>query len=230
VPAVKFCGLTSPDDAREAARLGASYAGVIFAGGPRLLSEERAREVFAPLPPETRRVGVFGAQSPAQIAAIAASVSLDVVQLHVVQDAELIARVRHEMAAAVLPVEVWAVTRVADGVLPDAFTELSSAADALVVDSLVAGSLGGTGVATDWSALAESLARHGRPGTLVLAGGLNERNVRRAIELVAPDVVDVSSGVEAIGGPPGHKDHMRMQAFAGAVAASLPSHQTTHSR
>lgn len=231
MPAVKFCGLTSPEDASQAARLGAAYAGVIFAGGPRLVSAERAREIFAPLPPQVRRVGVFGSQSPEQVAAMAAAAMLDVVQLHVVDDAAMVTRVRHEMAAAVQPVDVWAVVRVADGLLPDGFADLAAAADAVVMDSLVTGALGGTGVATDWRALAHSLSLHGRPATLVLAGGLNADNVYRAIELVAPDAVDVSSGVEVAGGSPGHKDHARMRAFANAVAAaSIPSNQTTHSR
>lgn len=227
MPAVKFCGLTRAEDAALAAALGATYAGVIFAGGPRLLDAGRARAVLAPLPDGVRRVGVFGRQSPSQIAADAARAGLDVVQLHAVSDPEEIALVRHEMAAAVVPVEVWAVARVADGVLPARFAELARAADALVVDSLVTGSLGGTGVTTDWPRLADSLELHGRPRKLVLAGGLDPGNVARAIELLAPDVVDVSSGVERPGGRPGHKDPARMRAFAGAVLhGSHPSPET----
>ena len=43
-PDIKFCGLTRAEDADCAAELGAAYVGVIFAGGPRLLTaSERPR-------------------------------------------------------------------------------------------------------------------------------------------------------------------------------------------
>ena len=215
---VKFCGLTRETDAAHAARLGAAYAGVIFAGGPRLLTPDRARGVLDGLPAGVRRVGVFAADDPAAIAAAAATARLDVVQLHAASTAAEV-----EAARAATGLAVWAVARVADGRLPECHAALADAADALVLDTLVPGGLGGSGVATDWEELARDLDRRGRPARLVLAGGLRPETVARAVRLVAPDVVDVSSGVESA---PGIKDHARMAAFAEAArGAPLTSWQ-----
>lgn len=206
---VKFCGLTRPRDAALAAELGASHVGVIFAGGPRLLSGERAREVLADVPGHVRRVGVFGSQDVNEIAALVDSIGLDVVQLHSPRTAAGLDELRRRLA-----VELWAVVRVAGGALPDDLGALAAAADAVVVDSLVPGALGGTGVCADWPALAAAFDAGERPPRLVLAGGLRPDNVGRALDLVRPDIVDVSSGVEA---SPGIKDPARMRAFAQKV-------------
>lgn len=206
---VKFCGLTREEDAARAGALGAAFAGVIFAGGPRNLAPARARAVLDAAPPGVRRVGVFGAADPAAIADVADAAGLDVVQLHAATAAAEVDATRRATGR-----EVWAVARVADGRLPECHAALAASADALVLDTLVPGGLGGSGVATDWEELARELDRHGRPRRLVLAGGLRPESVARALRLVAPDAVDVSSGVEVA---PGIKDHARMAAFADAV-------------
>ena len=51
----------------------------------------------------------------------------------------------------------------------------------------------GSGKVFDWSIL-NDIKRDAK--TFILAGGLNDSNVREAVKLVNPDVVDVSSGVE----------------------------------
>jgi phosphoribosylanthranilate isomerase len=86
--------------------------------------------------------------------------------------------------------------------------------DGVLIDALVPGVLGGTGVAVNWAAMARALDRGQRPPRLVLAGGLTPENVAHACRLVAPDVVDVSSGVESA---PGIKDHGKMRAFLEAA-------------
>jgi phosphoribosylanthranilate isomerase len=212
---VKFCGLTRAEDAAQAAALGAAYLGVIFAGGPRRLDAAQARAVLdaamtgapnrAP-----RRVGVFGAQSADEILNLAAAARLDVLQLHGASDAALVRDLRNRFAG-----EIWRVVRVAPDAGPDALARAADGVDAVLVDALVDGALGGTGVAVDWERLAHLLERAGRPPRLVLAGGLRPENVAQAIGLVAPDVVDVSSGVES---SPGIKDQLQMRAFADAAA------------
>lgn len=204
---IKICGLTRPGDALAAAELGASYVGAIFAGGPRMITPEQAAELFADLPHEVRRVGVFGADAPREVARMARVAGLDVVQLHADPDAAHASRVREETG-----LEVWGVVRVAPDSIAERITELDAAVDAIVLDALVPGKLGGTGIRFDWQATAD-LARPGH-ARLVVSGGLDAGNVGEAMRRLAPDVVDVSSGVEAT---PGIKDHERMREFVEAA-------------
>jgi phosphoribosylanthranilate isomerase len=211
VPAeVKICGLTRSIDAEFADAAGASYLGVIFAGGPRERSPVDARAVLSGR--RARKVGVFASQSAAEIAEIASLVGLDVVQLHGAADVERIASVR-----AATGLEVWAVVRTSTGVLTDEHEVIADAADALVVDALVDGQLGGNGVAVPWMELGESLDAMASGHRVVLAGGLTPDNVAEAIDYVSPMVVDVSSGVESA---PGIKDQKLVRAFMAAARAS----------
>lgn len=207
---IKICGLTRSVDAEYADAAGVEYLGVIFAGGPRERTPMQARDTLAGR--RARKVGVFAEQAADVIATHVEIVGLDVVQLHGVVDAERVERVR-----AATGREVWAVVRTADGVLPESVDELADAADALLIDSHVRGQLGGSGVRVPWDRLGESLDALDYHPRIVLAGGLTPENVSEAIDLVAPNVVDISSGVES---SPGIKDHARLRAFVASVRSA----------
>ena len=206
---VKICGLTRAVDAEYADAAGAAYLGVIFAGGPRQRLPAEARAVLAGR--RARKVGVFASQSPSEIGDVASQVGLDVIQLHAEADPGRVDAVR-----AATGLEVWAVVRTGDGILPDGVEELADAADALLIDTLVNGALGGSGIAVPWGTLGESLDAMEVAHRIVLAGGLTPDNVAEAISYVSPMIVDVSSGVESA---PGVKDHARIRAFIAAVRA-----------
>lgn len=207
---IKFCGLTRPEDALHAVSLGARYVGAIFAGGPRMLTVERAKEVFRDVPATVGRVGVFADQSAGEIARIAKALDLGVVQLHVNTGIERIRALRRDFDG-----DIWPVVRVTGGHLPDILSELLSAADGVLLDAFSPVALGGTGVSIPWRALSEELGRRRGDTPIILAGGLSADNVAEAIGDLGPNVVDVSSGVESA---PGIKDHGRMRAFRDAVA------------
>lgn len=209
---VKFCGLTRGEDAREAVRLGARFLGVIFAGGPRALDAVRAREVLAAVPPGVQRVGVFGAESPESIGRRARESGVDVIQLHADPDPAAVRAVRSCFDGA-----VWAVIRVVGSVMPPASAGLFAEADAVVLDARSEHALGGTGIPLPWGALADQLAMVRGGSRLVVAGGLTPANVGEAIRALAPDYVDVSSGVES---SPGVKDPSLMSAFMEAARSS----------
>ena len=212
-PELKFCGLTRAEDAACAVELGAAYAGAIFAGGPRLLDAKSAVAMFSGLGASSvRRVGVFATIPLDDVLRIASETRLHVLQLHEGGTPERIRYLRERFAGA-----IWAVVRVA-GAVPESLSEtMLAAVDAVVLDTVVAGRFGGTGVAFDWSGAAVAVRRISEQCPVVLAGGLQPRNVRAAVRSLAPRVVDVSSGVESA---PGIKDPELMRAFAHAARSN----------
>lgn len=225
---LKICGLAREADVAEAEALGASHVGVVLAPGPRQQTLARAAELLGAAR-SARRVAVFGRTSPADVAAAAAALPCDVVQLHGDPTASDIAAVRELFGG-----EVWGVLRIAGADFPGTAAALVDVADAVVLDARPAaggGSLGGSGTSFDWAAAAARLdSPRGRlrgGARLVVAGGLTAENVAEAIRLLRPDVVDVSSGVERA---PGEKDATLMRRFAAAAGAVRPLRSPTDDR
>jgi phosphoribosylanthranilate isomerase len=209
---VKFCGMTRPQDAALGAEIGASYIGVIFAESPRRVDPQAAKAIFEAAGKSVKRVGVFGTNDPDEIARAAEASDLDVLQLHSDPDTADVAAIRRRFGG-----EVWAAIRIAGThILPES-EMLFEVADAVVLDARSEKRLGGTGQALPWSELAVDLARDRGKSAVVLAGGLKPENVSSAIRTLAPDVVDVSSGIESA---PGIKDPWLMREFYAAVSGS----------
>lgn len=211
--AAKICGLVRPDDAACAALSGARYVGTILAGGPRLLTPTAARTVFASAATATRVV-VVGHEPVDDIVRNAMTAGADIIQLHGDPSPRMVLDLRERW-----PGGIWATLRVQPAAFDAArAAALFAVADGLVLDAFVPGALGGTGTAIDWRALAAPLdalrAESDASALLVLAGGLTPENVRTAIVLLSPDVVDVSSGVES---SPGIKNHARVQRFVASA-------------
>ena len=197
--------MTRPQDAALAAEVGASYVGVIFANGPRKISPERAREVFAAAGPEVAHVGVFDTNDADRVGEVADDVGLNVVQLHADPMPSDIEAIRRNFGG-----QIWTAIRIAGNHIPHEYDDLFDLADGVLLDARSEKGLGGTGVALPWNEIAVDLARDRGGASVVLAGGLNPKNVATAIRILAPDVVDVSSGVESA---PGIKDPWLMREF-----------------
>jgi phosphoribosylanthranilate isomerase len=221
----KVCGLTRASDAQLATALGARYLGFIFAPSPRQLTLEQASALFAALDatdaeraegaPRPDRVGVFAQLDVDTIATMAERLALDVIQLHDAAGALHLSALRARTGA-----RIWTVVHVAEHGVDPAQLDAAMAGDGLLLDAKVDGLLGGTGRTFDWAAVRELIAPRRGERPIILAGGLRAENVARAIHTFAPDVVDVSSGVE---GSPGRKDPARLRAFADAVHGVSPA-------
>ncbi|HET8625564.1 MAG TPA: phosphoribosylanthranilate isomerase [Gemmatimonadales bacterium] len=202
---VKICGITRPSDAAAAREAGADWLGVVFAGGPRVVSVERAASIVTAAG-DRPVLGVFGAQHVATIPDLCRRARLAGAQLHgnfVASDAAALRRAG---------LTVWRVVRLS-GVDDLARLDEPWMVDAILVEPLVPHGEGGSGLA-----LSTGLARAARTRLaarrMVLAGGLRPDSVAAAVGLVAPDVVDVSSGVESL---PGIKDESKIARFVEAA-------------
>ncbi|HIH77252.1 MAG TPA: phosphoribosylanthranilate isomerase [Methanomassiliicoccales archaeon] len=183
---LKICGMRSVDDL-EACR-GADYLGfVVLSDSPRCLELDHARDLMSVC--EGRRVAVTTERRPEVLKSMVRTLDPDVLQLHSPLDRTLLS----EMAGIGVP--LWGMLPVRPGTEVDmpSLPHLS----ALVLDS-PGPRAGGNGRTHDWS-LSRALRDMVAPLPVVLAGGLTAENVHRAIEVVQPSVIDVSSGAEANG-------------------------------
>ncbi len=102
--------------------------------------------------------------------------------------------------------------------LESAVSALSPYVDAFITDTYdpVTGACGATGKVHNWDISRRLVDISPRP--VMLAGGLNPENVRRAIKHVRPAGVDVHTGVE---GPSGRKDIDLIRAFVREATAAF---------
>jgi phosphoribosylanthranilate isomerase len=207
---VKICGVCRPQDAATAAAAGADYIGVILgARSPRLRSAAEAEAVYAAAP-GCRRVGVFADRDVAAVAALAERLSLDVVQLHGAEPPVAVAELLRRG-----PWTVWKAVRArAAADFLGAVDAYGASVGGLLIDGWTPDAAGGAGVRAPWETIGPLRERVPWGVDFIAAGGLRPDNVAAAIAALSPDVVDVSSGVEA---QPGEKSAERVRAFVSAA-------------
>ncbi len=195
---VKICGITNQEDARACVEAGADALGFIFYHkSPRYVSPEQAARIISSVPKRVITVGVFVNAQAQTVKKIARQCHLDMVQLHGNESSEYIEQLKNLRVIKSVRVQNEATL----AVLKDYRTF------AFLFDSFSKKALGGTGKTFDWKLIKHS----GDIRCLIfLSGGLNERNVGRAIGLVRPDWVDACSSLES---SPGKKDHRKVKRF-----------------
>ncbi len=210
---VKICGITRLADAHAAINAGAHALGFVFhPPSRRFIIPEKAKAIISALPPFVSLIGVFVNLPVPEVQAIVDLCGLHAIQLHGNESAE-------ECSAYDRPV-----------IKAFRFDPLKQhpalsryKVSAVLVDASAAGEWGGTGVPLDWELLKQHLASEPEAvrRRLVLAGGLTTRNVERAVNLVEPYAVDVSTGVEI---EPGIKDPQKIKEFMNAVRNRRNAH------
>ncbi|WP_280263757.1 phosphoribosylanthranilate isomerase [Nocardia wallacei] len=196
----KICGIRSESDLRAVVAADADAAGFISGTthfSEDVLSAEHARRLSRLVPAAMDRVLVTHLTDAGEVLRLADYIEVDCIQLHGLITLDTVRAVRAGAAGrrVIRAVHVTGPHAIgtAVAVAPDC--------DGIVLDSRSADRLGGTGRTHDWTisaAIVDKLAGPDFP--VMLAGGLNPRNVRAAIDAVRPSWVDVNSGVDDRGG------------------------------
>lgn len=192
---VKICGITNREDALVAVESGASAIGFnFFRESPRYISPTGAAMIAAKVPADVWKVGIFVHETAESIARIALDAGLDVAQLYGISEAR--------------GLRVWRAVPANESLLASINDEK---VEALLLDTPSNDLHGGTGETFAWS------RAKGLPKKIIIAGGLDESNVRLAIQEAQPWGVDACSRLEK---SPGLKDHDKVRRFVKAALES----------
>jgi phosphoribosylanthranilate isomerase len=219
---VKICANTNLEDAKLAADAGADALGFIFAPSTRRVAPKDVRRITDQLPAAVEKIGVFINQRPESIVETILAAGLTGVQLHGMEDLAQVRELRKLAAKARPKLTIYKGLHARE-LMPDQHgsqygigfvKNAGELIDAFLMDSGTDERRGGTGKTFDWDEAAPMISLLARKHRVVIAGGLNPQNIRRAIHVFSPWGVDVVTGVEL---EPGKKDHEKVEAFIAAV-------------
>ena len=182
---VKICGIQTRGAAGAAVQLGADALGFVFAKSKRRVSPAIVRSIVEEVPDECLKVGVFVNEHPLMVRDIAKFCNLGAIQLHGDENTSNYESIGLPIIRSIPVIEGEKVDLKRYG-----------KADYYLLDTGGGKARGGMGIPFDWDQV-----RGIGEGTdqIILAGGLNAANVREAIQIIKPYMVDVSSGVETDG-------------------------------
>jgi phosphoribosylanthranilate isomerase len=217
---IKICGITNLEDALFAVEAGADALGFVFyEKSPRKTNIEDTRAIIRDLPERVEKVGVFVEEDAERIRQIVLETGLTAVQLH---GSRALESVWNDVRPAIESVGTSKLIPAIPGdSLKDRGVLINERAHesifALLFDAQSNGTLGGTGTPFDWPGTRGMVQVISLRIPVIVAGGLTSLNVKKAIRLLQPFGVDVSSGVEA---QPGKKDPEKIRAFVGSVRSA----------
>jgi phosphoribosylanthranilate isomerase len=208
---VKICGIRSEEDI--AAAEGADALGFIVSTpqSSRNLTVAHARALMRSVPPGLLKVVVTTAlgREPRLVEVLAP----DALQVHRALSPHELTRLRAALPQNLRLYGLLPVVGPTHEIIARGRALAQAGLDGVILDTVVGRRVGGTGRTHDW-AVSRVVRDALHPLTVILAGGLTPANVRRALEHVRPDAVDVASGVEEADG---RKSREKITAFVHQV-------------
>ena len=188
-PQIKICGITLENEVDYLNEAKVNYAGFVFyEKSKRNISFEKAESIIMKLDPDIKKVAVTVSPDLEFINRINET-GFDIIQIHGEPDERVI-------KASKKP--VWMALNIKD--ITAALTYDRWRSEEEIITGIVLDAPNyGSGKTFDWSEssrIKEFTEKIKNRYSFILAGGLTPLNVREGIRIFAPDVVDVSSGVE----------------------------------
>ncbi|MFA5014138.1 MAG: phosphoribosylanthranilate isomerase [Actinomycetota bacterium] len=212
---IKICGITNSEDAAGISRLGVNAIGfVLSTNSPRRVESDTAEKIIMALRSEGIKVpvaGVFVNEKIERITRCVKLLGLDYIQLSGDEEENYIEdlRTRSGKTKIIKAIRIKDNNKdqedMIDG-LDEEIDKLKGYADFILLDSYRKGIYGGTGVPLDWGMLKNYCSKI----PVILSGGLDPENVKKAVDTVEPFGVDTSSGLEIY---PGKKDMNKVARF-----------------
>ncbi len=199
---IKVCGVTRPQDARLAAKLGAWAVGMIFVPHtPRCLTLKNAHRVRDAIPKGVLAVGVFSHATAAELRRFSKELRLNAVQIY---------------GTAPLGIGVRIIQVVTSNAGPSRGKMILIEPARTAADRRAGR---GPSVGAQHSAWKTVASWRSAGARGILAGGLTPENVSEAVRVAKPWALDVSSGVES---SPGIKSARLLRAFFNAAKIERP--------
>ena len=205
---VKICGIKTERDLVMALNAGADAVGFITevpVDSPRKISLAEASRLISKVPVFIASVLVIMPENAEQAVRMIRAARPAAVQIHNALGTPELKKIKE---TGVKLIKTISISQQADSVtLIKKISELHGIADAVLLDTVLDGNSGGTGVPHNWQISSEIVLHSGMP--VILAGGLKPENVTDAIRTVRPYAVDTASGVETYG----RKDEKKVMDF-----------------
>lgn len=196
---VKICGITNLEDALFCAEAGADALGFIFyEKSKRYITPDDAEEIISRVPSLIMKVGVFVNEESGKVNETARQAGLTSVQLHGDEAPDYVEEITPPVIKAF---------RVDDNF---DYTVLENYdVSRVLLDTYSKNEYGGTGEVFDWHFIPENIR-----GQIILAGGINSKNIKEIFTTIKPAMVDLSSALES---SPGRKDKDKVMEFMNKI-------------
>ena len=202
---IKICGLKRPQDVEYVNRYLPEYAGFVFAGSKRKVTDEQAEELGRMLDARIMPAGVFVNEPEQHIVSLVKKNIIRVIQLHGDEDAAYILELREALKKSEKDTKNIKIIKAVRVQSREQILEAEKLpCDYLLLDTWQKDTYGGCGKQFDKSLIPAELAV-----PYFLAGGLSAENIQENIRICHPYAVDVSSAVET----DGKKDEKKIQEF-----------------